>query len=449
MERSLGFPFALTLEEHVANLERLRHELDSVVFTGGEPTLNPLLPELVRAARRLEYREIGLVTNARALCDPKLALDLLQAGLGKVTVSLHGPDADTHDAIVQRRGAFAQAVRGIRNLVALRERHPFALDVNCTLVRRNLNKIREARDFVLALGADSINFNVVEPRGRADDLFESVVPSYAEVMAAADRSGLDFREPLQSLSRVPACAGGPEWVQETFHLARRERTDVYDASEGKVKGPPCSECAVSDCCDGIWRRYAEGYGFAELVPLGDPARLGSSPLRLLTGSACNNHCESCVDGPAASELAPPADVIHQLRAGWLRGHRRVEIAGGEVLLGDRAPLIVEQARRIGYREITLETNGRVLNLAGRLEQLLALGLHGVVIRINAGDEGVHDEMARVRGAFRQSVKAILLLARHGVPVVVRMRRSPRNAASTERARQIALQAGARRFEAVG
>jgi MoaA/NifB/PqqE/SkfB family radical SAM enzyme len=446
MERSVGSPVEMSLAEHVANLERLRAELDSVVFTGGEPTLNPLLPELVRAARRLGYRQIGLITNARALNDGRLAEALLAAGLGRVTVSIHGADAATHDAIVRRRGAFAQAVSGVQNLIALRGRYPFVLDVNCTLVRANLGSIRAIRDHALKLGAASVNFNVVEPRGNADDLFDSVVPSYGEVMAAADRSGLDFGEETQSLSRVPLCAGGVEWVQETFHLAGHEHTDVYDPTDGKWKGPLCAECAVADGCDGLWQRYVEGYGHAELVPLVDPATRRGRVLRLATGSPCNNHCEGCLDGPAAAGPLPSLDLGRELRTGWLRGYRRLELAGGELLLGNQAAELVLRARRLGYETVALETNARLLVLSDRFEQLLSLALDEIVVRLNAGDARVHDEMARVPGAFRQTLKGMLRLARYGVPFAVRVRRNARNAASLARARQVSLEVGARRFE---
>lgn len=446
MERSSGYPVQMSFEQHVASLESLRSELDGVTFTSGEPTLNTRLADLVSVARKLGYRVIGLVTNGRALSRHALAETLLAAGLNRVTISLHGPNAQIHDAIVRRRGAFAQALAGMRNLVALGERYPHVLDVNCTLVRENLQAMRALRDLVLGVGASTINFNVVEPRGNADELFSRVVPSFAEVMEHADRSGLDFGNPSQSLSRVPACAGGLEWVQETFHIALRDGVDVYDARRGKVKGPPCAGCAAASACDGIWERYIAGFGWDGLVPLASPRDREGQSLRLLTASPCNNHCVSCVDGPAAPLRVNAPDVGQELREGFIRGLRRVELAGGEVLLGQQAEAVVGQARRLGYREIALETNGRVLNLPERLDRLASLGLDEVVVRLNAGDERVHDEMARVQGAFRQTVRGMLQLARRGIPFSVRVRRHPRNLTSLGRARELAVQAGALRFE---
>ena len=448
MERNAGYPLQYSLEEYRATLDKMRAELSGVVFTGGEPTLNPLLPRLVEMATELGYELVGLVSNGRALKDPKLCERLLEGGLNQLTVSLHGPRAEIHDAISRSKGSFDQAARCLSNFARLRERYEFELKVNCILVQSNLAHMGEMGDFASSFGVDNLNFNVAEPRGSADELFATVMPRYAEVMDQADRSGLDFKAATQSLSRVPACAGGVEWVQETWHLAHSDRVDVYDPDEGKTKGQLCDSCAINAQCTGIWQRYIEGYGWDELVAVVDPQERRGETLRILTGSACNNHCVHCIDGPVASEAAAAKPVGRQLREGHVRGYRRVELAGGEVLLSDWLPALVKQARDLGFQEVVLETNGRMLNLAATSKQLRELGLAEVVVRLNAGDENANDEMARVKGAFRQTVRGLLQLAKHSIPFAVRVRKHERNSASLDRARQLALQAGAIRFEVV-
>ncbi len=448
MERGAGYPFDYTLDDYGDILKRMRRELDVVVFTGGEPTLNPLLPRLVAAARTLDYQTIGLVTNGRALQQATLCDDLLEAGLNAVTVSVHGPSAAVHDGITRRKGAFAQAVRGLANLASRRAERDFSFKLNCTLVKANLHLMAEMRAFADSFGIDHLNFNVPEPRGSADELFDSVVPRYAEVMDQADRSELDFHAPQQSLSRVPPCAGGVQWVQETWHLAHRKQVDIYQAAAGKTKGPPCAGCAMAAECDGIWERYVQGYGWDDLIAWVDPAERVGQGVRVTTGAACNNHCVHCVDGPAAPAPRTAAHPGRQLREGIIRGYRSVELGGGEVLLSDQWPALVQQARNLGYQRVAIETNGRALNLQATVAQLETLGLAGVVVWLNAGDEATHDAMARVTGAYRQCARGMVQLAKRGIPFTVRLRRHERNVSSIERARQLALQAGARRFEVV-
>ncbi len=448
MERGAGYPFVYSEAEYRQILERQRRDLDAVVFTGGEPTLNPLLPRLVAAARELGYRSIGLVTNGRALRRESLCDELLADGLNAVTLSIHGPKASVHDGIVRRRGAFEQAAQGLAHLASRRQDFGFSLKLNCTLVKQNLHRMAEMRAFADELGIDQVNFNVPEPRGTADELFESVVPRYAAVMDQADRCGLDFHDSRQSLSWVPPCAGGVEWVQEIWHLAYRDRVDVYRSREGKVQGPLCETCAIADHCDGIWERYVAGYGWEEFTPWVTPSDCGDRVLRVVSHAPCNNHCEHCVDGPAAPDAGTDRHPSRQLREGIILGYRSVELAGGEVLMCEELPLLVGQARNLGYERVAIETNGRLLNLGTTLDRLEALGPSEVVIRLNAGEEATHDAMARVSGAFRQTARGMLQLAKRHMIFTVRLRRTETNASSIERARQLAIQAGAARFEVV-
>ena len=83
-----------------------------------------------------------------------------------------------------------------------------------------------------------------------------------------------------------------------------------------------------------------------------------------------------------------------------------------------------------------------------VQRLEALGPLGVVVRLNAGDEATHDAMARVSGAYRQTAKGMIQLAKRQLPFAVRLRRTERNASSIAQARQLAMQAGAERFDVV-
>ena len=448
MERSTGYPLKYTLDEYCESLDRYRKQLSHVVFTGGEPTLNPLLRQMIGAARERDFEIIGVISNGRRLQDREYCEALLAAGLTKVTVSLHGPNADVHDWITRRKHAFGQTFRGLRHLAELKPRYGFYFKLNTTIVKGNVHLMREMADIALELGVDNINFNVVEVRGNAIELFDSVVPRYVDVMEQADSSGLDFNDARCSLSRVPACAGGAEWVQETWHVAHRGSVDRYDALAGKTKGPMCEQCWINEYCPGIWDHYVERYGWDEFKPVVDPQLRVGQTLRVFTGSKCNNRCVHCRDGPAALGSFVRPNLMHQLRHGVLEGYRRVELTGGELLLDEGWPRVIRLARDLGFVEVVLETNGRMLSLPITWRQLVKLGLHGVVVRLNAGNEAVHDEMAQVRGAFRQTVRGMLQLRKHGVPFVVRVIEDSRNLDSMGAAEELANKVGAWRFERV-
>ena len=86
------FSDELPTRETIALLKRIRKETDSIVFTGGEPTLRTDIEELVEAARfECKYRSLLLITNGtlldrkprilRAVTGLVVSLDALAADL--------------------------------------------------------------------------------------------------------------------------------------------------------------------------------------------------------------------------------------------------------------------------------------------------------------------------------------------------------------------------------
>lgn len=372
----------------------------------------------------------------------------MAAGLNKLTVSLHGADAATHDAITRRRGSFEQTLAGLAAAARLRTEHRLDLEVNTTLVRTNLAQMRPIWELAARYEVDMVNFNAVEPRGTADELFDQVVPRHDEVIDHADRSNLRFGDPTLSLSRLPPCSGTLAWAQETWHVPHPDSLDVYEPARGRVKGEPCRTCAVAAQCDGLWERYATGYGWEGLVPVVDPATREGQVLRVRTGAPCNNRCVHCFDGPASGLSSPRRPVARQLREGLLHGHRSVEFAGGEPLMDEHLDRHVQLAWEIGYREVLLESNARVLALPGRAEQLSAMGVTSMVVTLNAGTEQVHDRMACVPGAWRQSLRGMQQLRLQRIPFAIRLRLHPDNRNTVAAARALARHLGATYVESI-
>lgn len=365
MEHGRGAERRYDLGEIEQQMLRMRPHTDAVVFTSGEPTLSPLLPQGVALARTHGFASVGLVTNGRRLADRALLLALLDAGLDDLTISLHGPDAAVHDGITGRPGSFDQTVQGITHAGALRRERHFRLQVNCTVVRDNLNCLRTTFDLARRLGADAVTFNAVEPRGRAAEAFLQVVPRYAEIVEAAWASGIDFRSPEASLSRVPPCAGGPQWVQDDFHFAHAEQIRNFDPHEGMVCGPPCERCDLAPTCPGVWGRYVEGHGWEGMEPVIDPARR--------TGRALGAH------------------DAQDLRRGYLAGYRRVRLQGTGGL-----PERLLLARSLGYDHVAVEVPASLLGAPRVTDALLQLAPDEVVMCTPEASRSALRVLARVR-----------------------------------------------------
>ncbi len=77
-----------------------REEFFEITLTGGEITLHPQFLQILEATHILDRTTSTFVTNATRI-TPELARDIGISNVGRVCVSLDGPDAQTHNS---RRG---------------------------------------------------------------------------------------------------------------------------------------------------------------------------------------------------------------------------------------------------------------------------------------------------------------------------------------------------------
>jgi radical SAM protein with 4Fe4S-binding SPASM domain len=136
-----------------------------VVFTGGEPTLREDLPELIRYAEGIG-QITGLNTNARRLSDSSYLAELVHAGLDHVQITLESHDPQTHDQMVNHRGAWEQTTAGLKNALD----SPLYVMTNTTMLKNNQESIAETLDFLSELGVPTLGLNALIYAGRGKDV---------------------------------------------------------------------------------------------------------------------------------------------------------------------------------------------------------------------------------------------------------------------------------------
>jgi len=127
-----------------------------VVFTGGEPTLRPDLPELIAHAEH-NGQISGLNTNGRKLADPAYLAELVAAGLDHVQITLESHAPAIHDEMVAHPGAWQETVAGIRNALSSR----LFVMTNTTLLRPNSAFLAQTLDFLAGLGVPTLGLNAL------------------------------------------------------------------------------------------------------------------------------------------------------------------------------------------------------------------------------------------------------------------------------------------------
>jgi cyclic pyranopterin phosphate synthase len=141
----------LLTDDEIVRLVRIavtRLGIDQVRLTGGEPTLRPGLPGLIKRMAALEPRpEISLTTNGLSL--QRTAAALVAAGLDRVNVSLDTLRRDRFEQLT-RRDRLADVLRGLEAAAAA-ELTP--VKVNAVLMRGvNDDEAADLLDFALERG---------------------------------------------------------------------------------------------------------------------------------------------------------------------------------------------------------------------------------------------------------------------------------------------------------
>ncbi|HVP41920.1 MAG TPA: radical SAM protein [Terriglobales bacterium] len=130
-----------------------------LVLSGGEPLYRRDIFELASYATAKGLR-VALATNG-TLVDKNIAQKIVNAGVKRVSISLDGADAKTHDSFRGIPGAFDNAVQGLKNLRA----QGMGVQINMTVARHNAHQLPQVLDLARSLGADALHTFLLVPVG--------------------------------------------------------------------------------------------------------------------------------------------------------------------------------------------------------------------------------------------------------------------------------------------
>jgi MoaA/NifB/PqqE/SkfB family radical SAM enzyme len=291
-----------------AELLRWRNEGHlSVGFLGGEPTTYPQIIPAVKYAKELGFTRITLATNAMMLRRESFLDELLDAGLTRTTVSMHGHNAEVEDKLTMVPGGFEKKCTALRHLVARKKKGLLrdGVSVNIVLNGWNYRHLLEMqRFFFVDMELDDLRANFVRPEGYAEDnadlvpTYTSTVPYLIRAIAANEQ----IYKKVFTFGGVPMCVL-PERLLADQPLLARYMGDIYrdlstdcsirsSAEHGTDDGvsrvesgrarfnwqerkrvdlkhqiPSCASCVFTNVCEGVWRGYLDIYEPGEFAPL--------------------------------------------------------------------------------------------------------------------------------------------------------------------------------------
>ncbi|MBE0556323.1 MAG: radical SAM protein, partial [Proteobacteria bacterium] len=182
-----------------------------IILTGGEPLLRPDIYEIAAYGDSKGLRMV-LATNGTFVTDA-VAQKLIASGIQRVSVSIDGPDAASHDAFRCVPGAFDAALAGIEAM----RRTGLEFQINTTITQKNLAQIREIHDLAHRLGAAAHHIFLLVPTGRGKEMASQAITAleYEETLNWFYEEGLDCGIQLKA-----TCA--PHYYR-IFHQRRKER----------------------------------------------------------------------------------------------------------------------------------------------------------------------------------------------------------------------------------
>ena len=157
-------PRELTTTEGKQLLASIKEFGDPIlVLTGGDPMMRPDLTELIEYAVQALGLRASLTPSSTPMVTRERLLEVQQAGIKRVAMSLDGATAEVHDAFRGHRGSFERTMNILADLRAIGM--PF--QINSTVTNINVDTLPALMEHVRASGAVQWSVFFLVPTGRA------------------------------------------------------------------------------------------------------------------------------------------------------------------------------------------------------------------------------------------------------------------------------------------
>lgn len=153
----------LTLEESLSISKQFQEMLvDEVIFTGGEPLLNPHWDTIGNYLTKQNIK-VGMVTNGLLISDD-IIKKMKSCEMNAIGISIDGLEED-HDKIRGIPGVFRKTIQGIESLI----KNNIKVTVITSVTGLNISTLEEIYNLVLSLGTWKWQLQPIYPLGRSSE----------------------------------------------------------------------------------------------------------------------------------------------------------------------------------------------------------------------------------------------------------------------------------------
>ena len=146
-----------------------------------------------------------------------------------------------------------------------------------------------------------------------------------------------------------------------------------------------------------------------------PQGARTQKLVLFTGFSCNSHCHFCIylkkrDLPYKSTR----HIVEEMVQAKGQGVEYLEMIGGETTVRRDFIPLVKTAKKLGFKDIVVVTNGRMLAYPEFAKETVAAGVTDLVFSIHGHNAKLHDELTYAEGSFNDLLKGIENVRKEGL-----------------------------------
>ena len=259
----------------------IKEGYSKVEFTGGEPTIRPDILHLIKSAKGLGYKEVGISTNARMLSYKDFCQKIVENGVNRITFTLNAHNSKLGDAICRTKGAFDQIIEGVKNILEYPE---VAVSANTVASKLNYKHFEQIGELIHGLGIKYWHILDLIPDGYAKKFYKilAVKPSDLsrgfsvfdelsekfDLIVFFDFSLCLFSKRILENPKISfiTAQGRMEEIKQTGYnperFSKSEDSSYKDVHKRRIR--ICNNCGFNKICGGIWKETLDLYGKEEI-----------------------------------------------------------------------------------------------------------------------------------------------------------------------------------------